>query len=188
MFKKLTINLLSLLLTGLIGAVFFAWVFELVDIKTPGLTPVAVKEYPEWYWEGADYRSYTEAGLVAQEATAKDALHYKNQDKTLLSEPSVTTYADNRDTWFTDARQGSIAEDGNRLELWDDVHIRKDDDSLSVRTERLVVFPEQNMAETDKPVILTGKGTRTDAVGMRAWLETQKIELLSEVKTVHDPR
>jgi len=53
-------------------------------------------------------------------------------------------------------------------------------------SERLVVKPEQQYVETDKAVMLTTAGSTTRAIGMRAYLKQDKIELLSNVRGTHE--
>jgi lipopolysaccharide export system protein LptC len=53
-------------------------------------------------------------------------------------------------------------------------------------TEYLEVYPETKQATTDRPVRISSPGHVVDAVGMRADLEQNIIELLSKVRGQHD--
>lgn len=188
MFKRLSWkSLASIILTGVVATLFFGWAFQIVEIQ-PARLATKSEESPTWYWEVAHYRAFDEQGALVQDATADGVIYYEIPDTAYMAEPRIKIFGDDGLPWHTDSRFGSIIEDGARIELWQDVVIHKASEDLSVKTQRLVIFPDQNMAETDSPVTLLSVSSRTDAVGMRAWLEQEKIELLSEVKTIHDPR
>ena len=64
---------------------------------------------------------------------------------------------------------------------------RTPSDELKVSTPLLVVYPEKDYAETDRPVTITEPRGRTEGVGMEAFLEEQRLVLLNEVYSRYDP-
>jgi LPS export ABC transporter protein LptC len=61
------------------------------------------------------------------------------------------------------------------------------ENSVQIATPELLVLNTPQTAATDKPVRITRGDARTDAVGMRANLQTQYVELLAEVTSVYKP-
>ena len=58
---------------------------------------------------------------------------------------------------------------------------------MDIRTEDMRVLPNTNYGETDKLVIINTPGSESRGVGMRAFLDQGRVELLSQVHTLYDP-
>ena len=69
------------------------------------------------------------------------------------------------------------------VQVWQN---RADGDKYELSSDELVVKPEQQFAQTDKPVKISNKYGRTQAVGMKANLKTERVELLSNVRGIHE--
>ena len=60
------------------------------------------------------------------------------------------------------------------------------DTKNELRTDKLILFPEERTAETDKKVTITTPKGNTVGVGMHADLNKELFKLLSRVKGVHN--
>ncbi len=186
MIKRLPVNVFSALLTLLATVAFFFWVFK--DDEAAGYQPSTREEAaPAWYWTNARFWNFNDEGSLEQEATATGVEHFSEEDVTFLGEPRVVSHLDEGAPWHTRAERGEVRENNDVIELSGKVEIRKADNSLNMRTERLILDRGRELAETDMAVTITGEQGRTDAVGMRAWLKQEKVELLSKVKSVYEP-
>ncbi len=186
MLRKLPTNVLSGLLALVAALVFFFWLFD-TDDPTVGLLPGHAQQPPEWYWENASFWNFDAEGQLEQEATATRAEYYSQEDTIYLANPRLTTYVGNEDSWHTRAERGEVREGKDVVELLDSVEIFKGDGSVTIRTDEMTLIRSQDMAVTGAAVSITGDTSRTDAIGMRAWLRQEKVELLAKVKTVHEP-
>ena len=59
---------------------------------------------------------------------------------------------------------------------------------LEVITEDARILVDQSYAETDKPATLIGKRSVVNSIGMRAYLQEERMEFLSNVQTTIAPR
>lgn len=184
MIKKMPKNILSALLALTAALGFFFWAFE-DDDSSPFELTSNDEEAPTWYWYNAHFWSFSETGSIAQDATAIDVKHYNEEDVTYLSEPRVTSYLNEEDIWYTRAERGEMRDNNQVIELYTDVAIRKAGGSINMRTQKLVLDRDRDMAHTDLPVTITGEGNRTEGVGMQAWLKREKVELLSRVRSTY---
>ena len=185
--KKLIGNVLSALLTILLVSWFFNRTF--FDSDDPdGLTDRRGGATPEWYWHTARYWSFNLEGQLYHEATATEVKHFDEDDTTYLSDPRFTHHNGEEPAWFTRADFGQMREDNNVVELYQAVKISRETEDVIITTERLVITQDKQLAETDLPITIVSETSQTDAVGMRAWFDEEKVELLDNVRTVHDPK
>jgi lipopolysaccharide export system protein LptC len=91
--------------------------------------------------------------------------------------------------WTSRADRAWLSRDGNELRMSGTVELRGPPDDPSapqLDTERLNVFLRENRVETDAAVTVTEPGSILRARGLRAELDTRRVELLSEVRIRHD--
>lgn len=187
MIKKVSANIFSAVLALTVTVVFFLWVFS-EDDASGILLDNSGAASPEWYWQNASFWNFDIEGRLQQEATASDAKYFSDEDIIYLTDPRITTHSATESPWYTRSERGQVRDDNDIIELADNVQIRKGDGEINIHTEQLVLTRSKDMAETDAPISIIGDTGRTDAVGMRAWLTLEKIELLSKVKTIHEPK
>ena len=83
-----------------------------------------------------------------------------------------------------------MSADDDVMLLLGEVHIWRDGADgvreIDLRTTDLRVLPESEYGETDKPVVIRTPGSESRGIGMRAYLNQRRIELLSEVRTIYE--
>jgi len=119
-----------------------------------------------------------------------DATQTSKGDYTNLSSPRVRLFqTPDTPPWHITSEHGQITNSGETITLWGNTRVWKVNEhqqKSELVSERLVVKPEQQYVETDKAVMLTTAGSTTRAIGMRAYLKQDKIELLSNVRGTHE--
>lgn len=92
--------------------------------------------------------------------------------------------------WQVRARTGWVSADNSEVRLRGDVIANSpsgNDRPATLKTEQLNVFPDRNEATSAVLVTMTEPGTTMQGTGMRADLDSQRIQLLSEVRTRYVP-
>ena len=186
MLRKLPTNVLSGILALIVALAFFFWLFD-ADDPTVGLVASQGEQSPEWYWENARFWNFDKEGHLEQEATATLAEYYRAEDTIYLDKPRLISHVGNEDSWHTRAERGEVREKKDVVQLLGSVEIFKGDGSVTIRTDKMTLIRSQDMAVTGAAITMTGTTSQTDAIGMRAWLKQEKVELLAKVKTVHEP-
>ncbi|HEY9037046.1 MAG TPA: LPS export ABC transporter periplasmic protein LptC [Pseudomonadales bacterium] len=166
-------------------------------ITTPqqkGAKPDALKELveqqvsePDSYMTRLHVKHFTTNGTLQYEFHALRAAHQTNTQITILHEPSML-FLDTQDPWVMDSNFGKLLGNHQTVELWDNVHVHRTDDSLHIYTSALTLYPERHYAETPRAVTMDGIGTHTEAVGLEAYLDDNRMLLLSDVRSVHEPK
>ena len=116
-----------------------------------------------------------------------------NPDETSeLSNPYYVLYRAGGEPWHVRSERGRVSADGKVVMLLGKVDIWRNDASgardLDVRTGNLKVLPDSEYGETEERATIRTPTTTSEGVGMRAWLDESRLELLSRVRTHVDRR
>ena len=122
-----------------------------------------------------------------------DRMVYRADRTVLLTNPYYVLYRTEGEPWHVRSDHGRVSADGSVVVLTGNVDIWRNDESgvrdLDIRAEDMKVLPESEYGETANPVTISMPASTSKGVGMRAWLDETRIELLSEVTThVHRTR
>lgn len=93
--------------------------------------------------------------------------------------------------WRLQADQGWVAADQKSMRLEGAVVMTRAADSgeppVEITTRDLLIRPADRYAETAAPARAVTPGGELRAVGVRAWLDREQLELLSEVRGHYEP-
>jgi len=94
-----------------------------------------------------------------------------------------------RPRWQLIADSGLVSADGQHIRLSGDVQATPFDERnpMRIETGRLDLFPQQELATSDALVTITRPGTTMLGTGMRAQLDANRVELLSNVNFRNEP-
>lgn len=95
------------------------------------------------------------------------------------------------DIWTSSARRAHINSEGTRLDLLGDANVvgpeSRAAEPVRLRSEVLTVFPREHRVSSEQPVTITQPGSILKGTGLRADLNTRRVELLSNVESRHAP-
>jgi len=145
----------------------------------------------------ADMRRFDKKGNIQHQLQASRFTHFPVNDITTLEDPILDLFAKSG-PWNIAARKGRLLPDARHeqelVELQEHVvAVREGGDGqfTNIQTERLLVFPEHDYAETAEKVYIDDESGRTTAAGMEAWLKTGQFHFYSganeRVSTVLQP-
>ena len=154
-----------------------------------------VSALPDYYGEGLKNRTFDDNGALEHQFNAQRSVHYPVQRFTELTQPKVTTIADDGEVWIIQSLSGVHFEDDKKLVLQQDVQIspaasselNHTEDAAIIRTSKLTLFTQSKIAKTDQPVEVISLNGRIDAVGMIIMIDQQRVEFLSQVKAKYVP-
>lgn len=93
--------------------------------------------------------------------------------------------------WRLTATRGWLAQDYDEIRLRETVTLVRDSTSgklpLTIDARDVIVRPREDIVESSAPVRLTSPDAQLLGVGFRAYLDTQQVELLSDVRGRHSP-
>lgn len=179
----------SALLLIMLGIGYWAYDGSITTVG-PKRTSIIRKD-ADYFLVNADIRQYSETGNLEFTLASSSITHYPHNDNTLLQQPVMTSYGKPDEVFTSVSESGKLLPGGNDLELWDNVVMTQiqlnNGKTVRMDTDFITIYSEQEMAETDRPVLITSSTGHTRAIGMTALYQQGLIKLKSRVRGVHEP-
>jgi Uncharacterized protein conserved in bacteria len=145
---------------------------------------------PEYHGENFILTSMNTQGNPDYRLVADAMVHYLDDDTSEFSRPRLFFYRPGEPPWRISAASGWASDRGETVRLLGEVHIERDASSnhtaIKIDTRDLMVRPREHYAETMHAATLLSAGLRVDAVGVRAYIDREQIELLSHVHSRYE--
>jgi lipopolysaccharide export system protein LptC len=165
------------------------------------------KEKPSAFISNGEFKIYDKNGHATNLSSEK-ARYYSNPKRIAIDSPSLTFNTKDNQTITLNAKNGIFhpneeklflkggviiqrilppASDTNKLEtLISTFTPNKDNEQFEtwkIESEELELNNQTHFISTDQAVTITKGGSSIQAVGLNAWIDEKKIELLSEVRS-----
>ena len=162
------------------------WVVYLLDQDESGpARPPETK--PDYTMSNLNSLKMNAAGEPKSRLKADFLARFESKDETELTAPELKIYRPDKEPLYARADQGWVTSDNEVILLQGNVRFWELNSNgqlvLEVTTSEARVYPERDYAETDKPATLSTTKTRTDSIGMKAYMEEGRIEMLNQVHT-----
>lgn len=172
----------------LLGPVLLYWGLGLSPSERRTLPPEALQHGEDFFIKESHTRVFNASGSLEQLFSTPRLAHFPERAFSELSSPHIEIYGSDGSRITSDADKGILPDDRSKTLLLGDVRVKDKASSgvtTLVNTEKLALYPESKVAETDQPVTIISDNVRYDAVGMKASFETHKLTLLSNVQGTH---
>ena len=166
------------------------WV--LVD-RAPEITPPeqTTADQADYFVDDFTVTATRPSGEVEYRLTASSMQHYPKAATWHFTAPHLLFYPTTGEPWRVTAEKGKAWSDGDDILLQGPVAIRRASGPvnrpMNVDTFDLHLKPNDDYAFTDRQTVLYSGGMRMTGVGARAYMDQQKLELLSQVKGRYVP-
>ena len=118
--------------------------------------------------------------------------HYPDDNTTELHDPELEIFRQDKPPIIVKSDKGWVTSNNDVILLSGNVYLHQDDEfgerRLEVISKDVRVLVDQKYAETDKAATLITKRQITNSVGMRAYLQEQRMEFLNNVQTKIEPK
>jgi lipopolysaccharide export system protein LptC len=183
-------GLLPLLVIGLL-ALLSGWLYQQVQQRhTPAYGNQ--RHDPDAFADDFDLSTFDADGRLVHRLWAKRMDHYPDDDSTALAEPYLELYRPHAKPWQARALKGWVGAGGAEVLLEDQVKIHRpasaEQPAADLHTRKLRIFPDRDFAETDVAISYRSAGLRVEAIGMRAYMDQGRVELLDRVRAVQQPQ
>ena len=178
---------LPLVLFALLAALIF-WLNQ--SVRAPSLGQEGdVRRAPDYMIENFSAVRMDHDGVTRHVLFAKRMLHYPDEDTTDLEQPRFINTEPGKPAMQVDADQAKMSGSGEDIYLTGNVKVLrsagKGRGETTMTTSFLHLIPDDGIAKTDKPVVITETNAVINAVGMEVSSRTQLTHLLSQVRVVH---
>ena len=145
---------------------------------------------PDYIIEGLDAESYDEQGMLTQQISAEKALHYPQDDITVLEKPAVILHENNQPKWGVKSNSGRLLKN-ETIHLSGEVIIlplQSNGSDFSLSTASLNIDLIKQIADTDDTVLIESDNSQLNAQGMTIILDKQLVNFKSQVRGRHVPK
>jgi lipopolysaccharide export system protein LptC len=147
---------------------------------------------PDYVVENFSAIRMDEAGVGRHVLLAKKMVHYPDDDSTDLEQPRLIDTQPGKPAMQVKADEARMTSSGEDIYLSGNVMVVRNAGNgrgeTSMTTSLLHVIPDDDIARTDKPVVITETNSVIRAVGMEMSNRTGVTQLLSQVKVDHAKR
>nr|WP_246480552.1 LPS export ABC transporter periplasmic protein LptC [Motiliproteus sediminis] len=141
------------------------------------------------YLGGAEIRQFGADGALSRTLTANHIEHRTAGDHYFFIKPTMQIFRPGKTPLQIRAQEAESNADQTQVELRRSVRVEElATVPLQLHTERLMVIPGNNFAWTPEPVAYYRGDSTTLAVGMNAYLDQNRIELLNDVRGHYETR
>ena len=175
----------------MIIAAFSYWALEKLTLdEVQQLNKLA--HHPDYYMENFTTLTMNQDGTPKNRLNAIYMAHFPDDDTSELHEPELEIFQVDKPSIFVNADKGWVTSNNDVILLSGNVYLHQNNDlgalELEIIAEDARVLVDKKYAETDKPVTLIKNRTITNSVGMRAYMQEQRMEFLGNVQTTIEPR
>lgn len=166
------------------------------DNATPPTT-AAEKTFPHIFITDVEMRQFDQQGGLHYQLNTPLIRHYQEKehasklDYTLFDTPVFVLVDDPKQpAWIITAQEGRRENNGLWVTLSKDVLARQTSATqgeTTFTTEELQLNTQEQFAETSKAVTMRAAKSQIDAMGLRADIKRNHVELLSHVKGTYEP-
>ncbi len=172
-------------------AAFSYWALEkLTEDSAAKLNKLA--HYPDYYMENFTTLTMNQDGTPKNRLNAVYMAHYPDDNTSELHKPELEIFRIDRPPIMVTADNGWVTSNNDVILLSGNVYLHQNDEFGNLKVELIAedarVLVDQKYAETDKAATLITKRSITNSIGMRAYLQEQRMEFLSNVQTTIEPR
>lgn len=161
------------------------WLQQQWQAPAPTAQPVAAG-IPDYYIDDFRVINMGEHGRPRSQLNGAKLVHFPGDDHSVVTDPRLVFYPRQGSAWHVSATHAWMASNDRLVKLQGAVHIQRPASAanrpVSVDTRDLQVDPDKSYAETGAQTVIHAPGARLEGLGMRAWFDSQRLELLSSVR------
>lgn len=130
-------------------------------------------------------------GLPKNKIYAEQMTHYSKDNTTELKKPKLQIFHSHIPPTIITAESGQVIPDQSLILLRDKTKLTQTDNTnkrpLEILTSDVHLFLDKKYLETKQAAIILSNKSTIKSIGMNAYLDTQKLELLNHVQTTISP-
>ena len=176
-------------LLGLVGVTY--WLDQQAQLD-PDSADHAMRHDPDAIMQNFSSVKMNDQGVPRFIMSAKKMQHYPDDDTSALDAPRMASLSATLPTVHVVAQRGIVSGSGNEVYLHDEVEVLREASAergeLILQTDYLRVLPDKDWADTDHAVTIFDGRNVVHAVGLEMDNKIRTLKLLSQVRSVHEPR
>ena len=150
--------------------------------------PYPVSQQAELYINQPRWTLFDREGRLSRQLHAQRLEQWAGEEAARLIQPQLTISDPQQRQWRVHARTGRIPPDNRPLLLEQEVVMQRgpENSGLFLETTRLRIERNGDSVETDAAVVVRAGNWHFTSKGMHANLDRQQLELLAQVRGIHE--
>lgn len=178
-----------LVLAGLMALLTF-WINQTVKQQGPKIDG-GNRHDPDYIMENFVTMQTDTTGKLRYVLAAAKMVHYPDDDSTVLEQPKFTQYSTNKPYTKIEGLRANVSSNGEEIEILDNVVVVRQafagKGEMQVLTDKLTLFPNQDLAKTDRPVVIKqAPKTVIHATGMIYDKNKKTLQLFKRVNAHYE--
>ncbi len=175
----------------LLIAVFSWWLLRQVQTTADSGDNDAAHQR-DYYFEDFVITAMDQQGKPRHRLRATSMSHFPDNGSNEVTAPDMEIYAADSPPWQVSAERGWVSSEGKDIRLLGKVSIQRAGaagiDPVQLWSTDLHIRPDSKYAETSGKVRVISTGIEVESIGMRAFLDEGRVELLSRVRGKYETR
>ena len=188
--QRIRLTIIVVILTALALGSF--WILQTVLRSGNDAVQARPSSKPDYYVEQFSYVKMSETGQPRYDITGDRMVHYPIDDSFEVSMPVVTSLDKAKAPMTMRSKRARIEDNNSKIHMYDDVHADRAalgaSQDMHLTTDYLLLLPDDDIAKTDKPVVITMGESIMTGTGMIINDATQEFKLLNNVRGTYQPR
>jgi len=162
------------------------WVLEVLRRSGGDVVPTAPRSEPDFYVEKFSYVKMSKTGEASYHMSGARLTHNPQDDSYDIQQPVLHKMRENNQAPMTvRADRARVDNDNTKVHMYDNVHIDRPasptEEPLHIQSEYMLLLPDEDVMQTDKPVQITFGLSKLNGTGMFANNATRELRLSSNV-------
>lgn len=185
---------LRLLFFAVLAVTFALGSFWILAVMRGGIdnTPSdAARAEPDYFVEQFNFVRASKIGQARYAISGARLTHFPKQDNYEIILPVMKSLSTDRPSIDMRAQRAIANSDASQVQMFDDVHIDRPESKgaphFHLKSEYMLIFPDDDMMQTDKAVDIAQGGTEITGEGMVANNATLIFTLARNVHSITQP-
>jgi lipopolysaccharide export system protein LptC len=165
------------------------WVLEMMRKGADDSMPALPRNEPDYYVEKFNFVRMSQSGQARYNISGKRLTHNPADDSFEIQLPVINSLGSDRPPMTVRAQRALVNDDSSKVHLYDDVHIDRPAtpaaEHFHVKSDYLLVLPDDDVMQTDKPVDITLGTSRLTGTGMLANNATRELRVSGNVHATY---
>ncbi len=167
------------------------WVLEVMRRGIVDTMPDAPRSEPDFYVENFNYVKMSPSGEAQYSISGKRLIHNPQDDSYEVELPVVHSLSAKRPPMITQSKRALIEDGHSKVHMYDDVEIDRpataEVEHFRLESEYLLILPDEDVMQSDKPVDMMLGTTKLKGTGMYADNAARELRLLNDVHATYQP-
>lgn len=165
------------------------WVAEVTRNRTEDAMPSRAKTTPDYYVDGFRVVQMAKNGQPSYTVSGKKMTHFPADDSAVIDKPVLHSLGAEKPVMSIVADRARSVEDNTKVHLYGNVRAERPatpkDERLLITSEYMMVLPEEDIVQTDKPVTIRLGQSVIRGAGMVANNATRQVEVTGNVRSTY---